>query len=203
MTKHNLQRIPPFRPYPIRFALPAVYNDELSYYELLAKIEKWLGEVVKNSNTQDAAIEAITNALTDLVTEWETFKEGGYLGDFANFANQWIDSNMERIITDSISHVYFGISADGHWCAYVPESWLDIQFDYGAVYGRSDYMRLILRMNVESPNAIDNTYSYSLNSRPSDFEQLVRDVEVTANRGDATYDAVFTNMNEVVSNGNF
>ena len=46
---------------------------------------------------------------------------------------------------------------DGYFCAYVPDSWVDIEFDTGAVYGYYTYGRLILRYIVDGSGVIDNT----------------------------------------------
>lgn len=53
--------------------------------------------------------------------------------------------------------VFFGLTSDGHFCAYIPGSWADIEFDTGAVYGTSQYGRLLLRYRTDGSEVIDNT----------------------------------------------
>ena len=61
---------------------------------------------------------------------------------------------MERIISKSIRMVFFGLTENGYFVAYIPESWREIVFDTGMVYNLDTYGRLILRYDVDSPNAI-------------------------------------------------
>ena len=96
----------------------------------------------------------------------------------------------------AIKFAMFGINKDGRFVAYVPDSWNEIQFDFGAVYGRSDYHRIILRFDAEG-NAINNTYSYSL-AQTQPLKNLIADLEINAKRTDAAYDTLFTNMDTEV-----
>lgn len=115
-----------------------------------------------------------------------------------NAAHDWIANNLEWIFTHVVKQVFFGLTMDGHFVAYIPDGWEDIVFDTGMVYGRSDYGRLILRFNTDDEGAIDNTYSYSLAQEPDIYEQLISDLEVDAQRTDACYDTLFTNLDEEV-----
>ena len=66
----------------------------------------------------------------------------------------------DRISTFARRGVYFGLTDDGHFCAYVPDDWEDIEFDTGTRYGEFDYGRLILRYDVDGSGVIDNTGRY-------------------------------------------
>lgn len=135
-----------------------------------------------------------------LEKEFEKFKNGAFLEFYENQLAQWIATNMERIISNSVKMVWFGLNDDGYFVAYVPDSWDDIAFDTGAIFGRSDYGRLILRF--DAVGALDNTYSYSL-AQPTKVNKLIADLEVNAKRTDATFDTLFTNLDEeVILNGN-
>jgi hypothetical protein len=41
----------------------------------------------------------------------------------------WIETNAIDIIGDLVKSVYFGITDDGYFVAYIPESWSDIIFN--------------------------------------------------------------------------
>lgn len=90
MPRTNFPHIPPFRPFIPPMSLPAVYGDELSYMELLGKVEKWLSDLVESNNLQNAAIVALYAA-------WEAFKNGGYTESFEEFLDQWFADNQEHI----------------------------------------------------------------------------------------------------------
>ena len=63
---------------------------------------------------------------------------------------EWLAANMPEIMGDAVSEatktVFFGLTDDGYFCAYVPKNWADyIEFDTNAIYGSEEYGCLILR----------------------------------------------------------
>ena len=135
---------------PLRFwcqkILPAVYDDSLSYYELLCKVVDKLNEVVANTNELSDGYETLSNAVNELNVEFEKFKESGFQDYYEKQIEAWIDANMAYIFAKFIKvAVFFGLTDNGYFCAYVPDSWDDIVFDTGAVYGNTDYGCLILK----------------------------------------------------------
>jgi hypothetical protein len=40
----------------------------------------------------------------------------------------WINNNLESIIANAIKMVFFGLTDDGYFIAYIPDSWNDISF---------------------------------------------------------------------------
>lgn len=93
--------------------LPVVYDDSLSYYEVLCKV-----------------VERI-NALVD--TDKEIFGDIDELKAELEEVNKKIDeidtSFAEELITEAIATmVFFGLTDNGYFVAYIPEGWDDIQF---------------------------------------------------------------------------
>lgn len=131
--------------------LPAVYDDSLSYYELLAKVIEKLNEVIDAYSGSGETIQYILNQLVELQKEFDEFKEGGFEEYYEEQLDRWIHENMEGIIGESIKMVFFGLTKNGYFVAYIPDSWKEIRFDTGMVYNLSTYGRLILRMDVDSP----------------------------------------------------
>ena len=82
--------------------------------------------------------------IEQLEAEFEKFKESGFVDYYAAQIEAWIQANMERLIAEAIKMVFFGLTPDGYFCAYIPKSWAGIMFDTGAVYGNEDYGCLIL-----------------------------------------------------------
>ena len=190
----NLERLQ----YWCQLVLPAVYDDSLSYYELLAKVVDKLNSVIDNANVMSDAISDNAAAIKELQELFQKFQESGFDDYYRAQIEQWVKDNMENIIRDSIKMVFFGLTDDGYFCAYVPDSWKEITFDTGAVFGRSDYGRLILKFDAEGKGVIDNTYSYSL-AEPTKVEQLIADMEVNGKRTDSCFDTLFTNVDETLS----
>ena len=118
-------------------------------YEIckLAKYDEYLAEQL---NLDHETIE-------QLLDDFEKFKESGFDDYYAEQINTWVDEHMPDIIRRAVRMVFFGLTQDGHFVAYVPDSWSDIVFDTGAVYALDTYGRLILRMNVDSPYNVNQT----------------------------------------------
>lgn len=184
--------------------IPKLYWQVESQEQRWLRICEQLGKVICYSDCLGKQLNITMQDVKDLQSEFEEFKASGFFDYYAAQLEKWINDNMERIISTAIKMVFFGLTDDGYFCAYIPESWNDITFDTGAVFGRTDYGRLILRFNNNGNGVIDNTYSYSLDYEPEDFERLVADVESVTRRNDAAFATLFTNLDEeVIANGNF
>lgn len=177
--------------------LPSLYWDVYSAEQRWKAIAKLLKRLCEYTKYMGEELNVDRDALNALLEDFEKFKESGFLDYYEQQLRDWIDANFADLIRYAIRQVYFGLTDDGYFCAYVPDSWADITFDTGMVFGRSDYGRLILRMDVDSPDAIDNTYepSFSLaeleTTLAGEFARLVGDVESVTNRVDTLYDEVF------------
>jgi hypothetical protein len=163
-------------------------------------------EPAKSETTRTREGNMAHKMVEELEKTFEKFMESGFEDYYKEQLQTWIETHLPELFTLFVRQVFFGLTDDGHFCAYIPESWSDIQFDTGAVYGRSDYGRLILKFEPD-PNAhgvIDNTYSnYTLNAKQQTMQQLIADLESTTRRSDATYNAMFSNLDVEVNNGNF
>ena len=192
--------IPPFAAF-TKFSplLPQFYYDVPSIEQRVKELCKTLAKIAAYSDELATQLNIDTEALEKLEADFKTFMESGFDDYYKAQVAQYIADNIDSITQQfTQKSVYFGLTSDGYFCAYIPENWSDIVFDTGTVYGRSDYGRLILRFSSDGSGVIDNTYGYSL-AQPTEVETLIRDLEVVTNRSDETYDAVFTNMNEVIT----
>lgn len=62
-----------------------------------------------------------------------------------DYIYQWANNNLPQIIAGIVKYVVFGLSRDGYFVAYIPESWDFIQFDT-IMDGKSDlFGHLVLR----------------------------------------------------------
>lgn len=95
--------------------LPLVYDDSLSYYEVLCKLADGFKKLLELEETNSKAIAGLQEAVDMLQNEMEQLKAGDYA---------W----LKQIIQNAIKNVYFGITDAGYFVAYVPESWSDITF---------------------------------------------------------------------------
>ena len=179
-------------------ALPQFYWDVYSAEQRIKHICYEIDKIIAYANMLGVNINATHEDVAKLQELFQKFQDQGLAELYEKLLQQWVDDNMERIISRAVKFVYFGLTNDGYFCAYIPDSWDEITFDTGAVYGRSDYGRLILKMQTDSPNSIDNTYSYSL-SQSASLKQLIADLEVNAKRTDSTFDTLFTNLDQTIT----
>lgn len=96
--------------------LPLVYDDSISYYEFLCKVVEYLNNLIAAENELYPSIDEIKEDIKAL-QEWiDNFDEN-------------VNAMLKEIITEYLATmVFFGITDDGYFVAYIPESWDDITF---------------------------------------------------------------------------
>lgn len=93
--------------------LPLVYDDSLSYYEVLCKVVTCLNNVIEGTNGVIDEVEGLRN---DLAT-------------VQNWINNFDTEFAEKIIAQYIATmVFFGLTDSGYFVAYIPENWESINF---------------------------------------------------------------------------
>ena len=139
-------------------ALPSFYWDVYSSEQRIKEMCKELCKLVDYANELGVYTSADRERIDALYSEFEQFKESGFDEYYEKQIEQWMQDNAATLFEKLAKMVFFGLTDNGYFCIYVPESWSDITFDTGAVYGRADYGRLILRFTVDGSGVIDNTY---------------------------------------------
>lgn len=173
--------------------IPKLYWNVASQEQRWARICEQLGKVICYADCMGKQLNITMKDVEQLQSEFEEFKESGFFDYYAEQLEKWIKDNAAFLFTTLAKQVFFGLTMDGYFCAYIPDGWEDITFDTGAVYGRSDYGRLILRFSADG--AIDNTYNYSYNAAQAlELQTAIADLETIIGRDELCYDALFTNL---------
>lgn len=94
--------------------LPLVYDDSLSYYEVLCKIVTYINELIEQDKI-------FGDELTNLLKELEKVKEW-----INNFDTSFIEELIKKYIATMI---LVEISDSGYIIYNIPESWKDITFN--------------------------------------------------------------------------
>ena len=94
--------------------LPLVYDDSLSYYEVLCKVVDYINNLIDQDRV-------FADEIADLQNDLATVKT-------------WIDnfstSYAEEIIANALATMIFvEISDAGYFIYYIPENWSDITFN--------------------------------------------------------------------------
>lgn len=122
--------------------IPEVFGEAVSYEDKIIALLKW---ILKQGFITPDQFDALKDELADLESQFEQFKEHGFEDYYEQQLKQWIDDNFADILSQGIkSVVFFALTLDGYFTAYIPDSWSDIIFDTGAAYGSTEYGRLIL-----------------------------------------------------------
>lgn len=118
--------------------LPAVYGDELSYYEVLCVVKEKLNQTIEQLNAQGENVNSLIQLYNDLNAqvqalsgELDDVKNGKYVELYLNSIIKWIDENLQCLVSRIVKFVCFGLGDDGHFKAYIPNTWRFLDFDTG------------------------------------------------------------------------
>lgn len=113
----------PFKPSsidvaPLRFwcqkVLPLVYDDSLSYYELLCKVVDYINNLIETDN--------------DIISDIDSMKSD--LAVVKDFVDNFDTTYAERVLRETIATMIFVEITDTGYIVYnIPDSWSDIQFN--------------------------------------------------------------------------
>ena len=108
--------------------LPLVYDDSLSYYEVLCKVVEYINKLIEQDRVFGEELEGIKRDLAEVQT-W-----------IDNFSTKY----AEKIIKEYIATMIFvEITDAGYIVYYIPQSWKDITFNTTG-------------LDIDIPNAEDN-----------------------------------------------
>lgn len=152
--------------------IPQFYWDMESSEQRIKYLCVLYDRLMKYVNGVKDRVNLNSDAIKELQDAFQKFMDSGFDDYYAEQVEKWIAENMQAIVDAmAMKTVYFGLTLDGYFVAYIPDSWSDVVFDTGAVYGTEEYGRLLLRYNVDAPaNEVDNYYD------PSALDKAVRHV---------------------------
>ena len=94
--------------------LPLVYDNSLSYYEVLCKVVDYINQIIGDENSMIAEINELKAEMAQ-VQEW-----------IDNFDTSY----LIEIIQQNLMHmIIVGINDDGYIVYTIPEGWEDIEFN--------------------------------------------------------------------------
>lgn len=96
-----------------------------------------------------------TPEILNRIRTLEDFQRELEAGDLSEGMRQaifaWCQANYDEVFSRYIKLVYFGLTDDGHFCAFIPETWEEIEFKtsgYDIVLPDVPYGHLILDSTV-------------------------------------------------------
>ena len=116
--------------------LPLVYDDSLSYYEVLCKLTEYINKMADNQNyfndvlnQYGLTIELVKKDVDYLSSELEKVKNGDYVSLYLDSIIAWIDKNLQGLVARIVKYVCFGLTQNGYFIAYIPDTWDFITFN--------------------------------------------------------------------------
>lgn len=118
-----------------------------------------LGWLIKDYKTLDELIDAIKSwiaetqpTIDDLKALYDAIVSGNLPEGMKSGILKWLEKNAIDIIGQMVKMVFFGITQDGYFVAYIPESWDDIIFGTTGLDdfppGFTDYGHLTLSLKI-------------------------------------------------------
>ena len=108
-----MRSLPYFRKWCYK-VLPLVYDDSLSYYEVLCKVVDYINNIIDSLKEHSEEIDKLQAEMKE-VQNW-----------IANFDTKYLEELIKKHIANMI---YVGISDAGYIVYYIPDSWNDITFN--------------------------------------------------------------------------
>lgn len=112
--------------------LPLVYEDSLSYYEILCKVVDYINNMIENQKEFSAELNELKSEL-EVVKKW-----------IADFDTSYIEEVVRKYLATMI---FVEISDAGYIVYYIPETWKNITFETTGLdveIDGTEYGRLVL-----------------------------------------------------------
>jgi len=94
--------------------LPLVYDDSLSYYEVLCRVVNYINKLIESDNQ-------IIDDVDELKTEIEVVQKW-----INEYSTDYIKELVEQYLAEMI---IVGLTDTGYFVYYIPESWSEITFE--------------------------------------------------------------------------
>lgn len=88
-----------------------------------------LGWLIKNVKKLLDCCETVTEKTDTLWDFYNDVVQGNFPDEVVAAFEKWMKNNLLDIVGELVKQVYFGLTTDGYFVAYIPESWDDIIFN--------------------------------------------------------------------------
>lgn len=95
----------------------------------LKELSEQVEQFVETFETVPEQIQQLQKDLKNLEQTVQDIIDGKYVDNMIPALSEWIDNNLQQLVQRMVKYVFFGISQDGYFCAYIPKSWQFISFD--------------------------------------------------------------------------
>ncbi len=107
------------------FDFPHTNFYETDLRELI-RLVKYLKGAVENLEGWKEQHEEEYAELKEL---YDAVMSGNFPDSIVAAFQKWMFENAIELVGQLVKHVYFGLTNDGYFCAFIPDNWSDITFD--------------------------------------------------------------------------
>lgn len=98
--------------------LPLVYDESLSYYEVLCKVVKYINDLIASDKEIISEVDKLKADMATVQAWIDGFNYEPLLKTVKEMVNKYITAG-----------VYFGLTDSGYFVAYIPDGWENVQFN--------------------------------------------------------------------------
>lgn len=115
--------------------LPAVFDDSLSYYEVVSKVRDKLNETIKKVNTDSDSLSQLIETVNDLNKLLDSIADGKYADLYLKQLSSYIDDNLINFVARLAYYLFPSLSYDDNrktwrYALKIPSSWKWLKFTY-------------------------------------------------------------------------
>lgn len=107
------------------------------FIEEINSLESWRSE-------HEVQYNELLEMYEEIKQNWDDFEAGEFPQHVYQAMEQWWIKNAIDLVGNFTRFVFFGLTLDGHFVAYIPENWRDIQFDTIIDPDSPDYGKLTI-----------------------------------------------------------
>ena len=122
--------------------LPAVYDDSLSYYELLCRISSKLNELITKDNEVGEVLGVTVEQVEQMQKLLEEIRNGKYADLYIDQLASYIDKNLAQIVARIVYYVFPCFYWDGdswRFSMVIPSGWDWLRFSFPAVETENEF----------------------------------------------------------------
>lgn len=94
--------------------LPLVYDESLSYYEILCKVVHYINNIIDDLKLEGDAIKELQDEVDEIQHKLDNFD--------SEILEKWLEDHLAKMI-------FVEITTDGYIIYYIPDSWEEITFN--------------------------------------------------------------------------
>lgn len=124
--------------------IPDIYREAISPQQQIHDICCALKKLSEWSNELGYEVKLNHDAIDALEQQFQQFIDSGFADYYLDEIETWLSENLPDVIQTVLKMIFFGLTDDGYFCAYVPKSWSNIIFGTIADYDSENYGHLTI-----------------------------------------------------------